>query len=139
MRITLDEDIIMPKYFVYLFLSKGVVIDQVKELCKGSTRDFLNQTILKQIMFPLPSLIEQAQIVTAIESRLSICDKLELIIAENLAKSEALRQSILKKAFAGQLVPRDPNDEHADILLARIKAKQAATAKPKPTRRKKSG
>ena len=124
MRVTLDDTLIVPKYFIHLFLSKGVVIDQVKELCKGSTRDFLNQTILKQIVFPLPSLKEQAQIVAAIESRLSVCDKLESIVDESLAKVEALRQSILKKAFAGQLVPQDPNDEPASILLERIKAEQ---------------
>ena len=121
MRVTLDESQIVPKYFVYLFLSKGVVIDQVKELCKGSTRDFLNQTILKQIVFPLPSLEEQTAIVAAIESCLSVCDELGAIVDESLAKSEALRQSILKKAFAGQLVPQDPNDEPADVLLERIR------------------
>ena len=38
--------------FIALFHSKGIVLDQIKELCKGSTRDFLNQTILKQIIFP---------------------------------------------------------------------------------------
>jgi type I restriction enzyme S subunit len=134
-RVTLDEHEIIPKYFVYLFLSKGVVVDQVKELCKGSTRDFLNQTILKKIIFPLPPLSEQVRIIAEIESRLSVCDKLEQIVDENIAKSQALRQSILKKAFAGQLVPQDPNDEPAEKLLERIKA-----AKPQanPKRRKKN-
>ena len=60
---------------------------------------------------------EQAQIVAEIEFRLSVCDKLEQIIDENLNKSQALEQSILKKAFAGQLVPQDPNDEPAEELL----------------------
>jgi len=130
-RITLDENVIMPKYFIHLFLSKGIVIDQVKELCKGSTRDFLNQTILKQIIFPLPSLPEQNKIVTAIESRLSVCDKLEQIVDENLAKASALGQSILKKAFEGKLVPQDPNDEPADKLLERIKTMKTTTVSPK--------
>jgi type I restriction enzyme S subunit len=136
-RVTLNESKIMPKFFVYLFLSKGIVIDQVKELCKGSTRDFLNQTILKQVIFPLPSLQEQARIMAEIESRLSVCDKLEQIVDESLAKAQALRQSILKKAFAGQLVPQDPNDEPAEKLLERIKAaKAAATSMTKTTKGK---
>ena len=138
-RVTLDESVIMPKFFVHLFLSKGIVIDQVKELCRGSTRDFLNQTILKQILFPLPPLSEQTQIVAAIESRLSVCDKLEAIVDESLAKAQALRQSILKKAFAGQLVLQDPDDEPAQALLERIKAAQKAAAKPKKAGRKQHG
>jgi len=51
---------------------------------------------------------------------------LEQIIDENLNKSQALEQSILKKAFAGQLVPQDPNDEPAEELLKRIKQTESA-------------
>ena len=76
MRISLDYDVIRADYFMYLFKSKGVVIDQVKELCKGSTRMFLNQTILKQIIFPVPTLKIQAKIIETIESRLSVCDSI---------------------------------------------------------------
>jgi type I restriction enzyme S subunit len=103
-RISLNKNIIIPKFFVFLFLGGGSVREQVKELCKGSTRDFLNQTILQTIIFPFPSLQEQTQIVQEIESRLSICDKLEATLSENLEKAEALRQSILKRAFEGKLV-----------------------------------
>jgi type I restriction enzyme S subunit len=103
-RISLNKNIISPKFFVFLFLGGGSVREQVKELCKGSTRDFLNQTILQTIIFPFPSLQEQTQIVQEIESRLSICDKLEATLSENLEKAEALRQSILKRAFEGKLV-----------------------------------
>ena len=47
--------------------------------------------------------------------------------------SEALRQSILKKAFSGQLVPQDPNDEPASEMLKRIAAEKAETeAQKKP-------
>jgi len=137
MRIRLDENVIIPKFFVYLFQSKGIVIDQVKELCKGSTRDFLNQTILKQVLFSLPDIDEQQQIIDAIESRLSVCDKLEQTIDQALVLSASLRQSILKKAFEGRLVPQDPNDEPAEKLLERIKAEKAAVlAKQKQTRKR---
>ena len=103
-RISLNKTIISPKFFVFLFLGGGSVREQVKELCKGSTRDFLNQTILQSIIFPFPSLQEQTQIVQEIESRLSVCDQLEATLTENLDKAEALRQSILKRAFKGKLV-----------------------------------
>jgi type I restriction enzyme S subunit len=132
-RVRLDLRIISTKYFVYLFQG-GNVREQVKELCKGSTRAFLNQTILSSINFPLCSLPEQQAIVQEIETRLSVCDKLEQDIAENLEKTEALRQSILKKAFEGKLLNereltevRGAEDwEPAEVLLERIKAERAS-------------
>jgi len=77
MRVSLDCQKVLPEYFIYLFQSKGIVLDQVKELCKGSTRIFLNQTILKQIQFPIPNVHEQLQIINTIESRLTFCDNIE--------------------------------------------------------------
>lgn len=76
--------------------------------------------------------VEQAKIVREIESRLSVCDKVEQSIAESLAKSKALRQSILKKAFEGKLLSEDEIDkckqekdyEPAGVLLERIKTEK---------------
>ncbi len=89
---------------------------------------------LKSIPLPLCSLLEQQQIVLELEARLSEVDQLDQTITTALQQAEALRQSILKKAFSGQLVAQDANDEPASMLLAHIKAKrtvQAATAKPR--------
>lgn len=103
MRVSLDFKKVLPNYFIYLFQSKGVVLDQVKELCKGSTRIFLNQAILKQIRFPIPSITEQEKIVSQVDSRLSICDSIEKTVDTALQQAEAMRQSILKQAFEGRL------------------------------------
>jgi len=53
-----------------------------------------------------------------------------------LKRSEALRQSILKKAFTGQLVPQDPTDEPASALLARIRKEHTTHSTPKKTAKK---
>lgn len=102
MRVSLDCQKVLPEYFIYLFQSKGIVLDQVKELCKGSTRIFLNQTILKQIQFPIPNVHEQLQIINTIESRLTFCDNIEKTVDAALAQADAMRQSILKQAFEGK-------------------------------------
>ena len=103
MRVSLNPQIVLSEYFIYMFQSKGVVLDQVKELCKGSTRIFLNQTILKQIKFPIPSITKQKEIVSEIEARMSTCDSIEKTVNTALQQAEAMRQSILKQAFEGRL------------------------------------
>lgn len=60
---------------------------------------------IKQIPIPLPSIEEQQHIVSELESRLTVCDKLEESIAQSLQQAEALRQSILKRSFEGKLLP----------------------------------
>lgn len=70
----------------------------------GVNQSNINGTKLKSYPLPLPSLEEQHQIVQEIESRLSVADKLEESISASLQQAEALRQSILKKAFEGRLV-----------------------------------
>ena len=102
-RVSLNLKVIDPKYFVYLFQG-GEVRQQVYDLCKGSSRAFLNQTILNSLDFPYCVIEEQQRIVQEIESRLSVADKMEESIAQSLQQAEALRQSILKKAFSGELV-----------------------------------
>ena len=63
--------------------------------------DILNLSIIQELVFPFCSLPEQHAIVQEIETRLSVLEKLEQTIDEALKKVEALRQSILKKAFEG--------------------------------------
>lgn len=94
---------------------------------------------IEQIPVPLPPLAEQHRIVAEVERRLSVLDDMERAIATNLQRAARTRQAILKRAFAGQLVPQDPNDEPASILLERIRAEHAAqtlTTKHRAPRRR---
>jgi type I restriction enzyme S subunit len=82
-----------------------------------------------RIEFPLPPLAEQEAIVDAVEDQLSVIDHLEGDIEAKLESAQALRQSILRHAFTGQLAPQDPNDEPASELLKRIAAEREERAR----------
>lgn len=123
-------------YYLSIFFKYYFESTFIKSLYKnknhGTTMDVLNLGIIQELPFPLCSLQEQTQIVQEIESRLSVCDKLEETIKESLEKSEALRQSILKKAFEGKLLTvqeleacqKEPDWEPAEQLLKRIKSEK---------------
>jgi type I restriction enzyme S subunit len=89
----------------------------------------INQQDVKRTAVPLPPLAEQAAIVEAVEDQLSVIDHLEADIEAKLKSAQALRQSILRHAFTGRLVPQDPNDEPAAGLLKRIAADRAERAR----------
>ena len=94
----------------------------------------INLSVLSSFPVPLPPLAEQRRIVAEVERRLSVIQKAEATVEANLTRAERLRQSILKQAFSGNLVPQDPNDEPASALLERIRTEREATqaaAKPK--------
>ena len=97
----------------------------------------LTQKGFLQITIKLPPIKEQHLIVSEIESRLSVCDKLEESITYSLKQAETLRQSILRKAFEGKLVSQDPNDEPACVLLEHIKAEKEKNKPEKKVKMKK--
>ena len=125
LRVALDHGVILSPFFVFMFQGVGTVRKQVKALCKGSSRDFLNQSILRSLVFPICSLQEQIQIIREIDKKLSLSDQLLRGIDSIMVKSNSLRQSILKMAFSGRLVEQDSSDESASVLLERIKAARA--------------
>ena len=80
---------------------------------------------VESLLVPVCSHAEQAEVVRRLDVHFEATDLLLAEIDANLARSEALRQSILKRAFSGQLVPQNPTDEPASALLARVRAERA--------------
>ena len=142
MRLNFAQECILPRYFCLLFNGSPTVLGQIVELCSGSTRDFLNRKIIQSLVFPLPPLTEQHRIVAEVERRLSVIQQAEAVVEASLKRAGRLRQSILKQAFSGKLVPQDPTDEPASALLERIRAERAtaetAAKRQREPRRRKS-
>lgn len=145
---TVNQDIqaltlflINPEYIYWYSVSHDF---NIRNNCAkyGTTVESIETRSLKNYKVPLPSLNEQNQIVSEIESRLSVCDQLEKSIEDSLNKTEALRQSILKKAFSGELTKewREAHPElisgenSAEKLLERIKAEKKRMDSRKATK-----
>ncbi len=118
---------IKPNYLKLILHQQDFVHWSNKQSSGDKPRVKFDQIALYNIR--VPSIQEQHQIVQEIETRLSVCDKVEQSITESLEKAKALRQSILKKAFEGKLLTeqeiaqckQEPDYEPASVLLERIK------------------
>ena len=111
---------------------------RIAGIVHGVGRPRLNLQEIKAIALPLPPLAEQRRIVADVERRLSVVQQTEATVEASLARAERLRQSILKQAFSGKLVPQDPDDEPASALLERIKAEREAEAEANASVKNKS-
>lgn len=96
----------------------------------------INLRILETLAIPVPPHVEQEAVVEAVENQLSIIEQLEADIDAKLQSAQVLRQSILKHAFTGKLVPQDPDDEPASELLKRIAAERKARVQEAAVKRK---
>lgn len=112
-------------FFAWYIASRDGGQKQFLKLQRGATKTGLGLDDIRNLVIPFPPLLEQGKIVDEIERSFSITDEIEQTVEKGLRQSERLRQSILKKAFEGKLVPQDPEDEPAEKLLERIKAGKA--------------
>ena len=123
-RISANQTAISPYFLMLCFNGGSEVRRQLFGQVQGQTRPGINGEILRRIAIPLPSLSEQKQIIAEVQQWLSVVIDLEAVLEANLKRAERLRQSILREAFAGRLVPQDPNDEPASVLLERIRGER---------------
>jgi len=130
-RIPISLSYLSPRWFVQLWNSP-FMRSQIEKAAKTTAGIYkINQGDIRSFAVPLPTLEEQEEIAGVVSEELAKTVDLERWCKTELKRSASLRQSILKDAFAGRLVPQDPNDEPASALLARIATEKASTKKPR--------
>jgi len=107
MRIRLKEDEINKKYFIYFFGSSAVQNDIQSKSAGVALKNLFATKQLKKFIIPLPPLPTQHLIVSSIESKFSVIDKVEEAVNNSLKKAEMLRKAILKAAFEGKLIKEE--------------------------------
>lgn len=131
-----NRDVLTGKYLCYFI---GSPIGQ-RLILGRMTGTAIKRIILERARnaeVPIAPIDEQQEIVSEIERRFSIADAVEKVVDESHKQAERLRQSILKRAFEGKLVPQDPSDEPAEVLLERIRAEKEKNQTPKRSSRNK--
>lgn len=125
LKITVNNDLIDSKFFINLFQSPKFQKNILDNTIGTAIQNIASVKELKKIKILLPPLNEQKRIVEEIEKKFAVADEVEKVVDDNIEKAKQLKQSILKKAFEGRLVPQDPTDEPASTLLEKIKQERS--------------
>ena len=139
--VVLKYIIINRKWLLYV-LNSQIAKYQYEQFVIGTSIPTFSQEKLSKLILPLPPLSEQHRIVSKIEELLPYIDKYEQaetqLAALNTTFPEALKKSILQEAVQGKLVPQDPNDEPASVLLERIRTEKKKLVKEGKIKKDKS-
>ena len=109
---------------------------KIQEVASSTTGlHTLSISKIENLQIPLPSLSQQQEIVRRVESLFKLADQIEARYQKAKASVDKLTQSILAKAFRGELVPQDPNDKPASVLLEKIKIEREKQRPSEKTKR----
>lgn len=123
------KEMILPK-FIYIILCEGSPIIEIEKEYRGTAgQSNISLEQCRNFSFPVPEIKEQKEIVRRVEQLFDFADKLEDRYSKAKAMLDKLPQSILAKAFRGELVSQDSNDEPASVLLEQIKGEKLKATK----------
>ena len=135
-RIRHNPAVVLPEYLAVL-ISSHLVRVQIEGFAKSTSGvNNINSGEIQSLIVPLCSVQEQQEVVVQLSAMMSGMDATTTEIDEQLRTTDTLRQAVLKKAFAGQLVAQDPGDEPASVLLEKIRTESAKAGKSGPTIRR---
>lgn len=120
----------LDKTFLWQFLQSSNFLGHIQDQATGTQLPHISANDIETVLMPMPPLEEQREIVVQIAGALRALSGVSQAIQDASKRLGALNQAILAKAFRGELVPQDPNDEPASVLLARIKGERAAAGGP---------
>jgi type I restriction enzyme S subunit len=123
-RVRFDGSV-LPEFALFC-IENDYFQNRLSLLYTGTTIKHLTGKALKKYPIPVPPVDEQKEIVRRVESLFTLADTVEKQYLETKKRIDRLTQSLLAKAFRGELVPQDPNDEPAAELLKRIQAERNA-------------
>jgi type I restriction enzyme, S subunit len=133
LRLRTPMDTILPEWMDLYFGSKNARAWIENQASSSAGQNNISLSKFSNLHVPLPPLEEQVQLISVLANEFDSIDRQIEATDLGLKQSEAQRKNILKSAFSGQLVPQDPNDESASVLLEKIKQEREALAKiPKP-------
>ncbi len=132
--ILVSETEVVPEYIYYWLWSR---YEMTRNAGSGNNQPALNKTRVQNLPLALPPIAEQKVLVAEVDRRMSVLREVEAEVDVNLKRASRLRQSILKCAFEGKLVPHDTSDEPASKLLERIREERDQAAPKKKGRMKK--
>ena len=138
-RVRVDRSKIHPQ-MLNLLLNSPVVLDEIDGMKTGISESGVNltQAKLRELALSVPHIAEQTEIVRRVETLFAFADRLEARLAQAQAAATRLTPALLAKAFRGELVPQDPNDEPAAELLRRLQAERATAPKASAGRGRKA-
>jgi type I restriction enzyme S subunit len=123
---------LIPERFLLRWLQTSWCFRWMTQASGASAQPHLYIKDTKRLPVPIPPLAEQHEIVRRVEALFKIADRIEARYQEAKKRVDGLTQSILAKAFRGELVPQDPRDEPADALLERLREEHPASNNGKP-------
>jgi len=132
-----NTELVLPR-FVELRLASSETFHALEEDVHGATRPRISLSQLRQLSLRIPSLEEQAEIVSRVETAFIWIDRLASEARSARRFVDRLDQTVLAKAFQGELVPQNADDERASVLLGRIRTERGAAPKAKRGRKAKA-
>lgn len=127
-----DESTCISKFVKY---SIDVIKEDIERLAPATAQKNINLALLSEMPIRIPSVEEQSEIVRRVEKLFAFADRLEERLSQAQAAVQKLTPALLAKAFRGELVPQDPNDEPASELLKRLQESRTESAKPSRARK----
>lgn len=128
-RARVDSKRLLPEWLAFCLKHQSNT-GEIEDFFTGTTIKHLTGVSLAKLLIPVPPMDEQSEIVRRVEKLFAFADRLEERLSQAQAAVQKLTPALLAKAFRGELVPQDPNDEPASELLKRLQESRTDSAKP---------